>query len=88
MDGNPIVTAWLISDIDDETYTESGFVIVDANGKARICSSLTVTAQSSGSTVKLTPKRVFGSTGLTGGLLTYRRVMEEYAGLDGFKIIC
>lgn len=84
IDSNPIVTAWLISDIDDETYRETGFVIETADGKATVCSSLTVTAQSSGNTVKLTPKRVFGSTGLTGGFLTYRRVIEEYAGLDGF----
>ena len=84
IDGNPIVTAWLISDIDDETYRETGFVIETADGQATVCSSLTVQNATNGNTVKLTPKRVFGSTGLTGGFLTYRRVIEEYAGLDHF----
>ena len=78
----PIVTAWLISDLDDQNYTESGFVIVDANGKAKICSSLTVQTAVGGNTIKLTPKRVFGVG--NSGLLTYRRVIENYAGIDGF----
>jgi uncharacterized repeat protein (TIGR02543 family) len=80
IDSNPIVTAWLISDIDDENYTESGFVFVDTNnGKANICKSLSVTAQTSGNTIKLTPMRVFGVN--NSGFLTYRRVMDNYVGL-------
>ena len=76
----PIVTAWLISDIDDQNYTETGFVFVDTNnGKATVCKSLSVTAQTSGNTIKLTPKRVFGVD--NSGLLTYRRVMDNYVGL-------
>lgn len=82
VDGNPIVTAWLISDLDDQNYTESGFVIVDANGKAKICSSLTVQNAVGGNTIKLTAKRIFGVDG--SGLLTYRRVIENYAGINGF----
>ena len=80
IEGEPIVTAWLISDIDDQNYTETGFVFVDTNnGKATVCKSLSVTAQTSGNTIKLTPKRVFGVD--NSGLLTYRRVMDNYVGL-------
>jgi hypothetical protein len=80
IDGNPIVTAWLISDIDDQNYTETGFVFVDTNnGKANICKSLSVTAQTTGNTIKLTPMRVFGVN--NSGFLTYRRVMDNYVGL-------
>ena len=82
IEGEPIVTAWLISDLDDQNYTESGFVIVDAKGKAKICSSLTVQNAVGGNTIKLTAKRIFGVDG--SGLLTYRRVIENYAGINGF----
>ena len=80
MDGNPIVTAWLISDLDDDTYRETGFVFVDTNnGKANYCKSLSVKAQTTGNIVKLTPMRVFGVN--NSGYLTYRRVMDNYFGL-------
>ena len=82
IEGEPIVTAWLISDLDDQNYTESGFVIVDAKGKAKICSSLTVQNAVGGNTIKLTAKRIFGADG--SGLLTSRRVIENYAGINGF----
>ncbi len=80
----PIVTAWLISDIDDTTYTDTGFIFVDQNGQAKVCSSLTVQNANGGNTIKLTPKRIFGGKGVTGGLLTYRRVINNYAAENSF----
>lgn len=69
-----IATAWLVSDTDDLNYNEAGFVILDANKKAKnVVSSLTVTTVHGGTNVKLTSKLTFGAT----GYLSYRTVINN-----------
>lgn len=79
-DNNEIATVWLVSDTDDLKYQEAGFVIIDANKKATdVVSSLTVTTQHGGTSVKLTSKTVFGAT----GYLSYRKVND----VGGLKLL-
>ncbi|MBR3075185.1 MAG: hypothetical protein IKH11_05470, partial [Bacteroidales bacterium] len=84
-----IRTSWLISNIDDNNYVESGFIITDAQGKGTVVKSLTVNYASNGSHIKLTPRRVYGVKGVTDGYLTYGKVLdykddklEKYCGFD------
>ena len=77
-DTNPIVTAWLISDIDDNLYQQTGFVIVDANNQALVCSSLTVENSVGGAKVYLTPSSIFRAKDVTGGYLSYLEVITNY----------
>ena len=73
-----IFDAWLLSDIDDCMYKETGFVIISANDKASVCSSLTVqTTQSGGTTVKLTPEAIFRAKGVKAGYLSYLQVLQN-----------
>ena len=68
---NNITNLWMISDIDDTMYDETGFIITK-NDEAKVCKSLTVKNQVGGASVKLTPKKVFGSKGATANdYLTY-----------------
>ena len=84
LDSREIATAWLVSDLDDTNYTQTGFIFVDQSGQAKICDSLTVKTSVGNSTIRLTAKRVFGSEGVLSGYLTYRRVIEDYGGMNGF----
>ena len=84
LDSREIATAWLVSDLDDTNYTQTGFIFVDQSGQAKICDSLTVKTSVGNNTIRLTAKRVFGSEGVLSGYLTYRRVIEDYGGMDGF----
>ena len=80
---NAIGTLWMISDIDDLNYNETGFIIVENGVEAKICTSLTVKSTVGGSNVKLTPKRVFGSVGhgaTAGDFLTYAEVTDIVKG--------
>ncbi len=81
-DTNPIVTAWLISDIDDAMYKETGFVIVhNENGtenKAYVCSQLTVQNRVGGAAVLLTPQAIFRAKDVTGGYLSYLEAITDY----------
>ncbi len=77
-DTNPIVTAWLISDIDDNMYKETGFVIVSADNTAKVCSTLTVQNKVGGASVLLEPKTIFRSKGVTDGYLSYLEVITDY----------
>ncbi len=71
-----ICTAWLISDQDDMNYEESGFVIINENHEAAdIVKSLTVSTTNGTTTIKLTPKRVFGANNK--GYLTYLKVIDR-----------
>lgn len=63
---------FMISDIDDLKYKETGFVITTNNKPAQICKSLTVKNAVGGASIKLTPKRVFRSKGASNDdYLTY-----------------
>gem|GEM_PF-5879374 len=79
---NDITNAWLISDIDDTNYLNTGFMIVDSNKKATVCNSLTVQNSNGGNSIRLTAKKVFRAQGVTGGLLTYREVINVSSGLN------
>ena len=72
-DPKPIATAWLISDVDDLNYQQSGFVIIDGNNAAQIIRSLTVQTQHGDTTETLTAARLFGAR----GYLSYLTVIND-----------
>ena len=80
-----IADGWLISDVDDLNYQETGFII-KAENEAKVCQSLSVTNSKNGNTVKLTAKRVFTAE----GFLTYLAVIKDYAPITdtGFAANC
>jgi len=78
-----IPNAWLISDIDDLNYVQTGFVIKNGNNEAQVVSTLTVETAYGGSKIKLSPKRVFGVNN-TVNKLTYLEVMHGGRGLHSF----
>lgn len=66
-----IGTLWMISDLDDVNYSETGFIITK-NDVATVCKTLTVKTTVGGNSVKLTPQKVFSSKGVKSfNLLTY-----------------
>ena len=68
---NRISNLWMISDIDDLNYQQTGFVVV-SNNAAKVCKSLTVKSQVGGASVKLMPTNVFRAQGATANdYLTY-----------------
>lgn len=75
---------WMISDIDDNNYSETGFIIIDdQNNIAKVCKSLTVKTTVGGTSVKLTPEKVFKAKGVTSNnLLTYYDETELLKGDD------
>jgi hypothetical protein len=77
-------TAWLISDIDDNMYRQTGFVIVTSDKEAQVCTSLTVQNTVGGTSVKLTPETIFRAKGVAGGYLSYLEVMRGGTGSNGF----
>ena len=82
-----IPNAYLLSDTDDLNYTSTGFVILTDNQVARIVDSLTVQTTNGGNSIKLTPKRVFGTYGVTNttGYLTFREVISNKEGKSELK---
>ena len=73
-----IFDAWLISDIDDALYQHTGFVIVEKNNEAKVCTALTVkTTVSGGSSVQLKPEDIFRSKGVKSGYLSYLQVLAD-----------
>ena len=77
-----IPNAWLISDIDDNNYTETGFVIITDDKVASVVSSLTVETKRGGSSIKLTPKRVYSPMGVLDGYLTFYEVISNNTGKE------
>ena len=73
-----ISTAWLISDIDDSMYVETGFVIESADNTAKVCSTLTVQNKVGGASVLLKPENIFRAKGVTRGYLSYLEVITDY----------
>lgn len=82
---NYVSDLWLISDIDDLKYNETGFIIQSGDGmEAKVCKSLTVKNKVGGASVKLTPKYVFGSKGVTASnYLTYLDVIDTIREFGG-----
>lgn len=78
-DGGNIANGYLISDVDDVNYSDTGYVIVDGNKEAVLVTSLTVNTTNGGSSVKLTPVRVFKAAGVTNdtAFLNYREVIKN-----------
>ena len=70
-----LTAAWLISDIDDGNYTDTGFVFLQANNAAEMVSSLTVKNENGGNTQTITPAK-FNVSGAN-NMLTYREVFYE-----------
>lgn len=79
---NNISNLWMISDIDDLMYKETGF-IVTSNNVAKVCKSLTVKNKVGGARVKLTPVKVFGTKGATANdYLTYLDMTSQFKGQE------
>ena len=78
-DPEPIKTAWLISDIDDYQYRQTGFAIIDENNEAKVCSALTVQNKVGGASVVLKPETIFRAKGVTKGYLSYLEVITDGA---------
>ena len=72
-----LATAWLISDVDDLNYTETGFVIKTDDKEAEVAATLTVKNAVGGATVQLKPSSIFRSNGVLDGYLTYLEVLES-----------
>ncbi len=81
----PISTAWLISDVDDNNYSQAGFVIISANNEASVVKSLTVTTNTDpDNTITLTAMRIFGAR----GYLSYLTVIKDrYDGTDPISLL-
>ena len=85
-----ILTAWLISDIDDAMYKETGFMIISDNDKANVCTQLTVQNTVGGASVVLKPTTIFRSKGVTKGFLSYLEVLsngEQTLLKEGNKVV-
>ena len=72
-----LATAWLISDVDDLNYTETGFVIVEDYKPASVTATLTVKNKVGGASVLLKPTSIFRANGVQGGYLTYLEILES-----------
>ena len=70
-------SAWLISDIDDAMYIETGFVIQTDDKTAYVCTELTVQTTVGGSSVLLKPSTIFRGKGVTNGYLSYLEVLKD-----------
>ena len=81
---NKIQTGWLLSDIDDGNYTDTGFVFIKNGKTAKVVSSLKLSSATSTSTVTLTAPKIFGGKGVTKGYLGYLQVMKSGAKMNGF----
>ena len=78
-----IANLWMISDIDDLNYTKTGFIIT-TDDEAKVCVSLTVTNQVGGSSVKLTPQKVFKANGVTSN--NYLTYCQEYGSVANASV--
>lgn len=68
---NKITNLWMISDVDDINYDETGVVITVGN-ESGVCKSLTVKNAVGSASVKLTPQRLFAKQKVTSSnYLTY-----------------
>ena len=76
-------SAWLISDIDDAMYKETGFVIQTDDKTAYVCTQLTVQNTVGGASVVLKPQTIFRGKGVTSGYLSYLEVMKDGACTNG-----
>lgn len=75
--GYPIATAWLISDIDDLHYQETGFMIKQGSHVAKVAAQITVKPANGGNSIVLTPQKIFGAQGVTSGWLSYLTVIDH-----------
>ena len=76
-------SGWLISDIDDCMYKETGFVIQTADKTAYVCTQLTVQNAVGGASVVLKPQNIFRGQGVSSGYLSYLEVMKDGACTNG-----
>ncbi len=62
---------WAISATDDLNYQEAGFVVIEENMKATMLKSMTINTVHGGTSVTLTPNKVFKAKGVLEGYLGY-----------------
>ena len=62
---------WAISATDDLNYQEVGFVVIEENMKATMLKSMTINTVHGGTSVTLTPNKVFKAKGVLEGYLGY-----------------
>lgn len=75
-----ISTMWMISDIDDLNYEETGFYVI-SNNKAKVCRTLTVKTAVGNTKLTLKPETVFRAKGATSDdYLTYLTVIDASLG--------
>ena len=68
----------MISDIDDLNYQETGFYVLSANNKAKVCKSLKITPQAGNTTVTLKPETIFKVKGVSSNAyLTYLKMIDD-----------
>ena len=73
-----ISTLWMISDIDDANYQETGFYVQKDNNPAKICTSLTVKTAVGNTSVTLRPETIFKLKGATNkDYLTYLKMIDD-----------
>lgn len=81
--GFPVANAWLISDVDDLCYQETGFIIThesaDGVHSARVAAQITIRPANGGNAVLLTPAKIFKAQGVEAGWLSYLAVINNNA---------
>lgn len=81
--GFPVANAWLISDVDDLCYHETGFIIThqsaDGVHSARVAAQITIRPANGGNAVLLTPAKIFKAQGVEAGWLSYLAVINNNA---------
>ena len=84
-ENNKIANMWAISDLDDLNYSDAGFYIIDEQKNATsVVSSLSIKAEHSTTTVKLTAFKLFNTKhGVKDGFLSYWKFDD---GLVGSKV--
>ena len=96
---NKIANLWALSDLDDLNYTDTGFYVIDVlHGTTSVVSSLSIKADHSPTTVKLTAFKLFNTKhGVMDGYLSYWKFTDDLVGakvdihqfwetLDGIEI--
>ena len=72
-----IGSLFMISDIDDLNYSQTGFVVQETNGDAKVYRTLTIEAKNTGKTVTFKPNTVFYGKAAATNYLTCRDITND-----------
>ena len=88
MASNNIANLWMISDIDDLQYQETGFIVKAGEDVAKVCQTLTVTNKVGGASVKLAPNTIFKKKKVTSkDYLTYAAEDKIITALNAGELV-